>query len=300
MTRSSKERALFTSPPCPTADDIAIILGLIPGSSRFVTEKWTNESERMDCLMNCMDHIAGLSHYKAASILCEFGARYLPMVVDRFIAGNFDLYPPTSMLLPMFKLHNPYSYMLFRLCGRPYYVKYLRSKHSIATQGKVLFAVLTERLATAVRLCGPEMLRPGTRHRPSFHEPLTRMLRLLTATVAFTPGVRHQVDDDDVDILLEFTKPCKRTGVEPLGTLSEQLGMSLLGMPVFQRVAPGIRRDIQGRDKCGLPDCGNIVDLKACARCQTIYYVSHGFGVLEYQLTPYFVAAIVLPRTSKG
>ncbi|TFK63222.1 hypothetical protein BDN72DRAFT_331064 [Pluteus cervinus] len=270
MTGFSHKQTLHLSTPTP--DDLAIILGLIPGPSIFVTEKWTNESERMDCLMSCMDRISDISRYKAASIFCEFGAKYLPLVVDRFIDGTFDLYPPTSMLLPMFKLHNPYSYMLYRLCGRPYYAKYIRSKHPTAARGKFLVGVLAERLTAAVKLCGPEMLRQATRHRPSFHEPLTRMLRLLLSTLIIHPRTRYQVPDDDVDHLLEFFEACERTRVEPLGQVSDRLGVSLLGLPNFLQVAPGLRRDVQGRDKCGMQGCDNTLDLKACARCQTIYY----------------------------
>ncbi|TFK72778.1 hypothetical protein BDN72DRAFT_297639 [Pluteus cervinus] len=213
-----------------------------------------------------MDRIAGFPPYKAASILCEFGAKYLPLVVDRYIAGNFDLYPSTSMLLPMYKLYNPYSYLVFRLCGRPYFVKYIRSKHPIAAQGKYFVGVLAERLVAVIKLCKPEILQPATRHRPSFHEPLTRVFKVLASILAFTPSARYQVSDDDLDTILDFIQTCKRAGIEPLGEVGEHLGISLLGPPEFLKAAPGFRRGIQGRDECGLPGCDNVIDLKACAR----------------------------------
>ncbi|TFK71876.1 hypothetical protein BDN72DRAFT_400762 [Pluteus cervinus] len=256
----------LTNSTTPTCEDIAIILSLREGSSRFIKRKWAHEGERDDDLAKLLDRFS--NRPEGIATLDEFGSKYLPAVVDRFIEAKFELpLPPTP---PPGAFHNGYFSILSRLSHPPlnYFAKYLRSKHPIASPGKKLGRVIAERLAEITQL------HPDMTLAPSYAQSLFRILDVLAFILLIFEGDQEPITVDVKMTLLVLVEDCKVSQNERLRTVSASL--SNLLTTSFKH-SPERRKWVmttRGQNRCGLPTCNITTGLKACARCLTVCYCS--------------------------
>ncbi|TFK71898.1 hypothetical protein BDN72DRAFT_402073 [Pluteus cervinus] len=256
--------------PLPTADDIAILLGLREGPSPFITKVWAHEGEREDDLVKLVQRLGPPEqHVLQHTVFAEFGAKYLPATVDRFIEANFDLPLPLGLPLAIFEINNIYSdnvYSILRL-HPAYFSKYLRSKLPIASQGKKLARILAERVSNTVLLYSDILLDPG------YAWSLARVLELLHLMLDMYAG--HDQEPIPADVkkaLVVFLKTSIKSECHDLRTHSEALSRLFAGHPRPERITyVGMTR---GRCGCGVSGCYETNNLKACAACRTVVYCS--------------------------
>ncbi|TFK71900.1 hypothetical protein BDN72DRAFT_837046 [Pluteus cervinus] len=257
--------------PLPTADDLAIMLGLREGPSPFVTRAWAHEGERNDDLAIFVGRFSKQPILKNA-IFAEFGAKYLPETVNRFVEAKFELPPPPSPPLAVFKIYNSYFEAMFGVLRLhfSYFAKYLRSKRSIALQGKILARVFAERLAEMAPL-----LYKGTIIDPNHEESLGCVLGVLMLMLDVFADDQEPIPADVNITLLVFLQACKKSQDENVRANGETLSSLLtVGHPNFSSERINFIRMTRGRNKCGLPGCEMTTNLRTCAGCKTICYCS--------------------------
>ncbi|TFK71899.1 hypothetical protein BDN72DRAFT_957753 [Pluteus cervinus] len=256
--------------PLPTADDFAIMLGIREGPSPFITRFWVHEGERNDDLVNFVGQCSAQTVLRDA-IFAEFGAKYLPATVNRFVEADFELPLPPTTPPAAFRLYNVYFEAMFGVLRvhPSYFAKYLRSKHPIASQGKKLARVIAERVAEMA-----PMLYEDTIIDPNYEEALGCVLEVLVIVLHVFADVQEPIPGDVNVTLLVFFQACKRSQNRDVRDNGQTLSMLLtVGHPTSPEILR-IHRMTRGRDKCRLPECDKSTNLRVCAGCKTVCYCS--------------------------
>ncbi|TFK67596.1 hypothetical protein BDN72DRAFT_842863 [Pluteus cervinus] len=256
-------------PAHPTSDDLAIMLGLKKGSSAFITRQWAHEGERTEDTAQLLIALNRFCLHSGNVVFSEFAARYLPATVDRFIEASFELPRPPAVLVtpPIFEIQNAYFVIIKRLRSSTYFVKYLRSKHPLASQGKKLGRILAERFAAMVQVHGDSILHPD------YTETVNTILEFLVFILLLDNG-QEPVPVNVRNILIPFCKDCQKSSHEDLRETSDSLSIFLVSGCPESAERNDLTKLVRGRDECKLPGCNITTNLKACARCLIVCYCS--------------------------
>ncbi|TFK74079.1 hypothetical protein BDN72DRAFT_893522 [Pluteus cervinus] len=258
--------------PGPTAEDIAITLGIIPGTSVFLSKPHETEGERLADIRACVPiwHLqarSSSSYEKKISVLSEFCAKYLPTVMNRWVVGII-LPTPGDGIQAYHGLVNGYFWVLYSARHLAYLEKYLGSKKPIAAPGKKFVSLLAQRI-----------IRFGTanRHIPiraDVLEPVHWALELLKtgmmslSSMRLEPGKTLGMPGDVVAELLPYlyTWQNQRT-YEPLANESRVLYYLFTnGIERYDLLVRELKQVEKSLNICGLPGCEETKNLKTCAR----------------------------------
>ncbi|KAH6918284.1 hypothetical protein BKA70DRAFT_1246766 [Coprinopsis sp. MPI-PUGE-AT-0042] len=269
--------------PAPSPENIAAALGL--SSSNDGQPVGINELERMELVLGIAARLQQESEQKQDIILSRFSASHLPALVDRLVdlpslpAGYRS--PPYDIAVEeIFPLKNPYSVILIQLQHLPYFMKYLRSQHITAANGKRLPDVLASRLADlAPKLESNKMLKSNDAMKRDGYQNIVGDACQLLSTLL----VDYSRQKDRVGLVSQETKDkliphLRQWSSRYRGTfVGDTTGRTLLLLKenglLLQGVQP-MRKKLKGLSECGLLSCNSTTDLKGCSRCRTVSYCS--------------------------
>lgn len=212
-------------------------------------------------------------------VLSRFTALYLPKTVERILDPPSTGLRLTSEQEEDFFFTNAYFQMLVMLLHFPYLFQYCRSSKPAAAPGKRLPGLIAERLSNLSPAWRAAVMNPSARHHPErdYQGPLVNALQIIS-----TFCVERMNDPLDTIIpsaTQDKLKPFltdwanQRENVilaENAARMSLILGGTRTGRGEMRRV----RRWLKNAGTCALPICNAAENLKACARCRTVRYVS--------------------------
>jgi hypothetical protein len=204
----------------------------------------------------------------------RFCALYLSATIDRFInPPKITSKKPDDVA--QFKIFSPCSEMLVAIQHNAYFAKYLRSKSTVAANGKQLPRVVAERVAELGFSWDPVLRNPTAgglvvEHYKSILASAVQLLSTLCTSF---------VKEDDQEtvvpkVLRDKLKPLMKTWAqkyqrEILGDVSLRVWAAwspeLDGGWLSEQVKK-VRKRTLNWEECGLPGCGVKTGLKACGK----------------------------------
>ncbi|TFK71852.1 hypothetical protein BDN72DRAFT_836925 [Pluteus cervinus] len=243
----------------PTAEDLAVVIGLKEGRSPS-GKAWADKAQRAECLRQW---ITGLRHedfpvpvFKA--IFSEFAAKYLSTVVVRFINSR-DPFPAGEFNI------------LLSIREVPHFSRYLRSKHRTAAPGKQLGRIIAERFANALKMHKRRNIVPLP------HDYLAQM-ESLSEIFRFHSMHQEPIPIDARNTILDFlrARDCQSVANPLTKETIRLLSLILQDNPYLEDLPKEVANRLKCRDVCGLPGCDISTNLKTCARCKMICYCCPG------------------------
>lgn len=209
----------------------------------------------------------------------HFSAKYLPMLVDRFIelpsrGNNIGLQGAND-----YPLENIY-HVAFKFADPPYIAKYMISTNAVAEGGRRLPQVIAERLIGVAS----ELERLKNASAPSselnkyelgISRALTTLMMLLFATKKKT--ISAITSAELIGWLDKWKSRTWLTQPGPSGIASSSFLISNLlqsGNVMSAEVQRQRRHALKGTDICALPSCESKTVQGRCAKCKTVVYCS--------------------------
>ncbi|TFK63244.1 hypothetical protein BDN72DRAFT_331973 [Pluteus cervinus] len=285
--------ALRGSLPTPTVEDFAVLLGFSNAISPFVKKIPPTEIQKFENMYDCVSRLHECPETQQHIILAEFYAKYLPATVDRFVNDAIPeldrvVIPDTSpYALPpsYYKCFDSFFYMICAVQHESYFAKYIVSRKPVAASRK---KVAQNACAAHNRNCDDFLMQADFRN--SRAGPLFLAFSALRTVLVLLVKEGHGLSRQTQDKLLRLLH---RWGFQhyddDLGRITHNIISTLTNAPLRGPFADphecldsqDVREMLlmkkmllQERKVCGWPACDASENLKACARCQTVCYVS--------------------------
>ncbi|TFK74018.1 hypothetical protein BDN72DRAFT_120932 [Pluteus cervinus] len=274
--------------PFPTPEDLAIVLGLIRGNSVFcsTTGTKTAPTEHVRILSDvkaCLTQWAtALSIPEEDTLLSKFCASYFPELINHWV--KHTMLPSSEGSAPpeYCSLMNGYLWVLSTTYHLPYFTKYFRSTKALAAPGKDFASLLAHKIIAFGMLNRhiPIESPLGDGVEEYVLDPAFWALNILQKVLIVSPkqGKNQRMLDLPPDLVIGLLPHLlhwkMQRGYEPLANASEKLYRYLTDEYSYRGHLRRKRKVWKGSTKCALPGCEEINNLKACARCLTVYYVS--------------------------
>lgn len=166
----------------------------------------------------------------------------------------------------------------------PYFSRYL---HSPNGNGKKLSQTFAERFAALGPTWDRNISDPPKDRPDGYYESVSRssvtLISTICAAFAKEPDLDTVINEGTRGILGPlFGRWAILYKGEPLGDASLRAARILAREPDIQEATHHVRRHMKNWNVCSMRKCNKRSNLKACARCQTVRYVSQ-------LLNPYLV-----------
>ncbi|TFK66550.1 hypothetical protein BDN72DRAFT_844240 [Pluteus cervinus] len=264
--------------PVPIAEDLAIALGIAQGESAFILKPHVVENDRITNVNAFVSRLAHLPKPEQDAILSEFSAKYLPAMMDRWAT---DLLPTTGFPREYFVLVNGYFWAVRIIYRLPYFGKFLMSKEPIAAPGKHFVTSLGARLTLFGLFHLPLPTEPPLQEgiEDFYLHPVFLAVTMLATILCMSSkrierGKRVDISNEVLNSLLSLLDAWRnQRGHQDLADASNQLHWLLSSRSDDTRqCSRAMRKFYDNSSQCGLPGCEETENLKACARCLTVYY----------------------------
>ncbi|TFK63239.1 hypothetical protein BDN72DRAFT_847815 [Pluteus cervinus] len=264
-----------------TAKDLAIILGLVEGTSLHAPGPIRDEHQRLNRLEDCfVSYFLGFdgTTYQRELVCAEFAAHYLPALIDRYIdAPTLNASGPAPLEQRAYEMFNASLYMLLQLYPIPYFSKYFRSQAPIAARGKTLMRVLVDRIVSYGPLLDQKKEElPEDDFDDLYCLPLLDALKLLSICLRFFTKHQEPIPLEARNNLTRYLiKWRHQSWMIDVQYSSEDAYDDLRGKSrIPTAVIEAARRQLKAREKCAFPKCEVKENLRACTRCSIVAYCS--------------------------
>ncbi|TFK72777.1 hypothetical protein BDN72DRAFT_297584 [Pluteus cervinus] len=297
-------RALHYSQPQKTQ----IRLGLSNGTSPFIKKLPLDGQQRFQSMHDCvrstrfnhtfllrylLDNLQTVRLQQGPEpqqqiILAGFCAKYLPATIDLFVNRTTleigQIVIPDTAPLPAYyyQYFDPPYYMICVLYHHPYFSKFLNSRKPISASRKRVIQVLVSRIIAVASECDSMMMEP---EMPPPATPLLLGLTALRAILLLRIKAGHGLSrQTQAEFLASLHRWKFQHYHDTLGLVIDNIVSILTGTPFRGSYygGPGfsdphdVRAELlKERKICAWPSCDSSENLRTCARCQTVCYVSN-------------------------
>ncbi|TFK76183.1 hypothetical protein BDN72DRAFT_830720 [Pluteus cervinus] len=276
----------------PSAEDIAIVLGLSTGESSFVNWKPGETVTRLKRYETFQDCLYYPPNREQLVVRSEFCAKYLPATVAHLLdelAKHIDSPNPISRMES-----DPFFDMVVIVHSNPVFIKYLNSRKEIAGPGKDLAEALALNVVVLGRKYDPILLVQQSEEDQVDQIPLYVALKALLVAICILSKHGRPIPPIAQKQLLPYMHRWgSQAHIEEIRDICLDISGALTDSWVFSEGTDihDMRKILTGRKYCGFPECDSLSEtLRTCKRCQTVSYCS-----VEHQRAHWTLDSKTLP-----